>query len=78
MNAPPNLRTTPRLITHCDPSAMDDYEVVSNYSNDISYMRYYYGNYGKEPGFTYEYQELSIAQKLSEGVGAAMGDYTLG
>lgn len=71
LNAPPSLRAAMRHVTHCAPLITDGYKEKFKYSNDISYMRYYYGNpTSSEPGqdinFTYQYPELSSNQLLME------------
>lgn len=79
MNTPSNLRTTMKRITHCAPLATDSYTTLFNYSNDISYKRYFYGvptiPFGN---FTYTYQQTSIPQKLSERGTQEISDYNLG
>lgn len=81
MNAPPSHRAAIRFIHHCAPLIMDGYKRPFNYSNDISYMRYYYGNQNnprKDLNFTYEYEQLSIDQKRYEGSSCGLEDYTIG
>lgn len=80
LNLPPDLRYTLRFINHCAPLAIDGYQEVFNYTDEISYMRYFYGE-SKVPtrlNFTQEFQIPSVSQIRVESGAAGISDYRLG
>lgn len=83
-NVPPSRRYTFRFVTSCAPLNTDKYKEKFDYSEDVSYMRYFYGqhkhsNATKNPyNYTYEAQIPSIAQILSQKNGGGYSDYRLG
>lgn len=90
-NLPSSLRYTFRYIFSCAPLAAEGYKRPFNFSNDISYMRYYYGgrnNNGIEVSnstvfdaninLTYESVVPSVSQLEFEDSETAYADYSLG
>lgn len=83
INAPPDHRIAVRLVDHCAPLVSDGRTQLYNYSDDISYMRYYYGNqtvHSKyvDLDFTYEHERVNPPQMDSEGAQYTSNDYSLG
>lgn len=83
-NVPPSLQYTFRFITHCAPLITTGYQKSFNYSNDISYMRYFYGpqfidnpNF-KDINWTREFQIPSVPQLKSTDFTSGMSNYQLG
>lgn len=84
LNVPPRWQYSFRITDHCAPLIADDHKQIFNYSNDISYMRYFYGRRIQDsvliPGedqFTEETQLLPAAQRTWEAH-RPMADYQLG
>lgn len=80
LNAPQNLRFTMRIVNQCAPLITEGFKRNFNYSNDISYMRYYYGNQGDTgaKNHTYEYRQRSDSLMFFENFTTAYPDYSIG
>ncbi|KAL9111595.1 MAG: hypothetical protein Q9227_004083 [Pyrenula ochraceoflavens] len=84
MNSPPSLRYVVRLVTQCAPLVTEGYTDSFNYSNDKTYSRYFYGrrnyNAAQSAAFnqTYEYEQRSRQQFISEAFTTGLPDYNLG
>ncbi|KAL9621339.1 MAG: hypothetical protein Q9160_004230 [Pyrenula sp. 1 TL-2023] len=83
-NISPNLQYTIQIISHCAPLATEGYKQIFNYSDEISYMRYHYGQllhksqHTTDLNFTFESQIPSVSQTKSEDFTTEMADYQLG
>lgn len=84
LNVPPSHQYTIRFVTDCAPLITDGYKTRFNYSNDISYMRYFYGpkTYGPRSeqfgNYTYESQMPSASRIISEQLNTGWGTYKIG
>ncbi|KAL9620224.1 MAG: hypothetical protein Q9160_005233 [Pyrenula sp. 1 TL-2023] len=82
-NLPPDLQYDLRVINHCAPLVTHGYQETFNYSNDMSYMRYLYGQENrnstmiKDLNFTFESRIPSASQLRSEDSTSDAGDYRL-
>ncbi|KAL9110933.1 MAG: hypothetical protein Q9227_004548 [Pyrenula ochraceoflavens] len=80
-NVPPNLQYTFKVVNHCAPLAITGHHQTFNYSDDIQYMRYSYGQANKMSdaiNFTYQYPVASVARDIWEDFTTGLPDYTLG
>ena len=84
LNSPQSLRFTIRLVTHCAPLVTAGRKENFNYSDDKVYTRYFYGhrNYNAAQSapfnHTYEYEQRSRQQFISESFTTGLPDYNLG
>lgn len=80
LNAPQSLRFTMRIVNHCAPLISEGHKKVFNYSNDMSYVRYFYGQ-RKNAGnltHTYQYQERTNSKILFDDLTLFDQDYNMG
>lgn len=81
INTPPDHRIALRLVHHCAPLVTDGHKRFYNYSDDISYARYYYGNQTirsqyVDLEFTYEHEQINTLQMVSEEKDYGSVDYS--
>ena len=80
LNAPQNLRFTMRIVNHCAPLISEGHKKPFNYSDDLSYVRYFYGRRKNKANFnhTYQYQKRTNATRLEDEFDNVDDDYSIG
>lgn len=77
LNAPPELRYTTKIVTHCAPLVTEGHKETHNLSDDISYTRYFYGATTTPTNYSYQYEQRSWAKWKFERLLSAFADYKI-